>query len=167
MTDFTTLHSQGMGRDQMIVAAVQDGMSLNKATRAYQAWAKENGLVKTLTSHKAEALKYLDEYYSPVDVEPSYIKAYVVELAEKFSIAESTARDYIKAWFEDAGVEMPQLNPRQAMFAWLIEHDGEDVADMKAGFKEYAKNELNRSDSNINEYWKGYELHLALVAAKS
>ena len=99
------------------------------------------------------------------------VKRAAIDLAHDYGVAESTARDYCKAFSKLLGVEHPVADPRAVMFAWF-----RDVAptmeldDRKAAFKAYCGDASNfddgkpRSSSNINEYWKGYELHLFLEA---
>lgn len=166
-TNITDLHASGMSRDQIIVALVtSDDMSLNAATNAYGKFAREAGIAPVTVSHKKEALEWLVEEYPEDNWTVKGVADAVIDLVDKYSIADSTARDYVKLHSKALGVDHPVLNPREAMFNYLIEHADEDYAVLKEGFKEYAKTELGRSVSNINEYWKGYDLHLALVAAK-
>jgi hypothetical protein len=153
----------GMTRDQIIIALVTTyAVSVNKATTAYAAYAKANGLTTALVSYKTEALAYLDNLGGAWDADT--VADAVIDLQDKFGVAESTARDYTKAYSDLLGVPHPIRDARELMFSWLIAHAGHDPVDMKAKFKEYAT-DLGRSPSNINEYWKGYELHLAIVAA--
>jgi len=148
-------------RDQIIIGLVsEDGLSLNKATNEYAAYAKANGLTTTVVSHKAEAKIWLSETVDVWDHEA--VSGAVIDLQDRYDIAESTARDYTKAYSESLGVIHPTLNPRTAMFDWLVANAEKGT---KAEFKEYAKG-LGRSDSNINEYWKGMELHRAILSVK-
>ena len=141
-------------------------MTLNAATKAYGVWARENGLVTAKVSRKDEALEWLaDEFHTAEDWRPITVKGAILDLVDRFEVAESTARDYCKAFSEDTlGMPLPTENSRTRMFQWLKDHDGDEVIQMKADFRDYATDELGRSSSNINEYWKGYELHLFLMA---
>jgi hypothetical protein len=155
------LHEQSLSRDAIIVTLVTEHkLSLNAATKAYAEVAKLEGWTKALTSFKEEALAWLEMNVTEWTAET--VKAAVVDLAAEFDVAESTARDYCKAYSEQLEVTHPVLDPRAAMFSWLVANAAEGT---KAEFKEYAK-ELGRSDSNINEYWKGLELHRAILAAQ-
>ena len=165
MTD--TIHNlvteRNMTRDEAIIELVtHQGYTLNKATKAYAAYAKEHGLTAAIVSHKEAALDRLREIYG--DAQDNWtaqaVKDEVIEMAAEYEIAESTARDYCKAFSEELGVAHPILNPREAIFEYFKEH-GDHVT--KDGFMDYAVNELGRSKSNANEYWKGYELHLYLT----
>lgn len=153
-------------RDTMIITLVSEGnMTLNAATREYGKWAKANGMITTKVSHKGSVMDiWRDEYPDGNGWDSMAVKDEAVEMAAKFDIAESTVRDYAKAYSEELGVDYPVTNPRTAMFQWLKDHDGDEVKQMKTDFVEYAEEELGRSRSNINEYWKGYELHLYLSA---
>lgn len=165
-TVLSELHAAGQSRDQMIITLVTaDGMSLNAATNAYGKFARETGLQSATVSHKAEALAMLLDTYPVDEWDVKTAAGAVIEIVADFGVAESTARDYTKLHSKALGMDHPVLNPREAMFAYLIEHAEDDYDTLKEGFKAYAKGELGRSVSNINEYWKGYDLHLALVAA--
>jgi hypothetical protein len=159
-TLFTDLHDEGLNRDQAIITAVQAGVTLNTATKHYAAWAKENGLTTQIVSHKAEALEFLAKKYKGKFTIDSAREAQPL-IEDEFGVAESTARDYAKAYCEQIGIEYPVVNPREAIFKWFEKA----VNPTKEEFTIFCKKELNRSDSNINEYWKGYELHLYLTGA--
>lgn len=161
-----TLLQEEATRDTMIITLVTEGkMTLNAATKAYGVWAKANGMVTTKVSHKESVMDlWRDDYPDGAGWTAQAVRDEAIEMASRFDIAESTVRDYAKAYSEELGVDYPVINPRTAMFQWLKDHDGDEVIQMKADFKEYATEELGRSASNINEYWKGYELHLFLMA---
>ena len=151
--------TDGLSRDEIIVKLVaEQGYTLSKATKAYAAYAKSAGLTNAIVSHKEEALNWLKEQYddNPEEWTAQAVKDSVIELGDRHGIAESTARDYCKAYSQQLGVEHPVLDPRTAIFEWFKKHDGNCT---KKQFLDYAINELNRSRSNANEYWKGYELH--------
>lgn len=159
--------ANGASRDAIIIGLVGTaGISINKATNLYAEVAKAEGWSKAITSHKDAALAELASTYgSQWDADD--VKHAVIDLTSTYGIAESTARDYCKAYSDLIGVDHPVTDPRTAMFDYLIEHsDHMSYDELKAGFKAFAK-DLGRSDSNINEYWKGYDLHVALTAAKS
>ena len=150
-------------RDQIIITLVTEhGLSISKASNLYAKVAKAEGWVTGAVSHKDEALADLHNDYTADTWDAKAVKAAVVDLQDRYGIAESTARDYCKAFSEELGVDYPVEDPREAMFNWLIEHHLDGTKD---DFKAYCK-ELGRSDSNINEYWKGLELHRAIIAAK-
>ncbi len=157
------LYTDGKSRDEIIVKLVTTGekFSLNKATKAYAEWAKEEGIAPVLTSHKDAALTELREQFDADSWDAKAVTDMVIVLADQFGVAESTARDYCKAYSEELGVTHPVLNPREAIFEWFATHEAAgDVT--KESFMAYATKELERSQSNANEYWKGYELHLFL-----
>jgi len=161
--------AEGMSRDAVIIKLATDhGMTINKATNEYAAYAKEAGLTSSVTSHKDAALESLATGYQPENWTAKAVKDAILDLVELYGVAESTARDYCKAYSKQLGVDHPVEDPRAAMFQYLVDHAPHMSYDeLKAGFKAYAKDELGRSPSNINEYWKGYDLHLALMAAES
>lgn len=159
--DIIELQKSGLDRDTIIVKLVTEaGMSLNAATKAYAECAKAEGWVKTVASHKEDALAYLAETYTVEDWDVNAARNAAIDLADKYNVVESTARDYCKSYSEQLGITHPISNPRTAIFEWFKEHDG--VA-TKEDFIEFAVEELGRSTSNANEYWKGYELHRYLV----
>jgi hypothetical protein len=155
-------YDNGLTRDQIIVLLVTEhAMSLNLATKAYAATAKFYGWTAALTSHKDAALIRIEDQFGDAIMVAADIKSLVIDLMDEFEVADSTARDYIKAWCADRQ-DYPVENPREAIFAWFIDHA---TTATKDGFMDFAVQDLGRSQSNANEYWKGYELHLAIVAA--
>ena len=159
-TLFDKMHAEDATRDTMIITAVTEGSTLNAATKAYAAWAKDNGLTSAIVSHKAAALTNIFDQYGDAALTVKDVQSIIPDLVQEYGVADSTARDYVKTHCEQYGLAYPVLNPRDAIFAWFKAVDG--VAD-KAEFMAYAEDELGRSKSNANEYWKGYELHLHLV----
>lgn len=152
-------------RDTFIIHLVSShGYTLNKATRAWQAFARNAGISTHTASCKDEAQEWLEDRYHAGNWTAERVRDAVVELGAVFDVAESTARDYTKAFSKFLKVTHPMLDPRAAMFDFLIKNRGMAAADLKIAFKEFGK-DLGRSSSNVNEYWKGYELHLALNAA--
>jgi hypothetical protein len=154
-------------RDLIIIGLVtESGCTLNKATAQYAKYAKDNGTSTKVISHKADALVWLADAYdiNNDDWDHVAVTHAIVTLQDKYQIAESTARDYTKAYSKELGVIHPKLDPRAAMFTWLKDNHGMDQDAMKIAFKAYATDELQRSASNVNEYWKAYEFHLFMVA---
>ncbi len=158
---FSQMYDDGLTRDQAIITAVQAGLTLNTATKHYAMFAKEVGLTTQLVSHKSEALDLLAEKYKGKFTLDNAHEA-IPLLVEKFGVAESTARDYAKAYCDRLDVTYPVQNPRELIFAWFLDRKGKEIT--KKEFLEFAVDELKRSDSNANEYWKGYELHIHLSA---
>ena len=151
-------------RDTIIITLVSDfGMTLNKATNTLATYRKDNGLTSAVKSHKQEALEYLTASYDVLAWTPATAMAATLELVYKFNVADSTARDYCKAYSKVLGVAHPVHNPREAMFNWLKDNEVDDKEQMKADFKAFGK-DIGRSPSNINEYWKCYEFHLFMQA---
>jgi len=162
-TAIRTAYADQQGRDQIIINLVADhGLSLNAATKAYATIAKEEGWNSAPTSRKGEALAILQDRYPADSWDAAAVRDSVIELASELAVQESTARDYCRAYSDQLGIPHPVVDPRTAMFQWFAEHDGEEPEAMKIAFLEYAIEELGRSRSNANEYWKGYELHLYL-----
>lgn len=161
---FDSRRDAGDTRDQMIIAAVTSGTSLNTATKRYATWAKDRGISSAAVSHKADALESLAELWGEDAPTVDDVREAIPTLVEDYGIAESTARDYVKAYCDDNGHAYPVLNPREAIFAWFkTEAPHHGAEDCKAEFMTFATEELGRSQSNANEYWKGYELHLYLT----
>lgn len=166
MTTFTTTSIADIvtagttNRDGIIIELVTGyGLSLNKATNEYAKYAKDNGLTSAIVSHKDDAMAYLADTYGIDGWDADAVRGAVVELQARYDVAESTARDYTKAYSDSMGMVHPTSNPRDLIFAWF--KDNAKTA-TKEEFKAYAKS-IGRSESNANEYWKGYELHLHLV----
>ena len=159
-------YDNGLSRDQIIILLVSEhGLTLNAATKAYAKVAKEYGWTATLVSHKADAIEYIDDELDAGAPTVAEVQGLIPAIVSRFEVAESTARDYIRAYCDERGFDYPVLNPREAIFEWFKhEAPNHDPADRKAAFMEYATGELGRSQSNANEYWKGYELHLYLTA---
>lgn len=157
-TNIVEMNAAGSTRDEIIIAMVMtDKMSINAATKAYAAVAKAEGWSTGLTSYRDEAAAYLGNHCQSITVDEMHRLKPM--LMDEFGVAESTATDYLKAHCELLGEAYPVLNPREAIFAWF--KTTKDIT--KEGFMDYAVGELGRSQSNANEYWKGYELHLHLV----
>lgn len=154
----------GDSRDAIIISLVSEyGLSLNAATRAYADAAKAEGWTTGRESHKDAAIATLTITYGS-DWDAAAVKAAVVELAAEYGVAESTARDYCRAYSEVLDVPHPVEDPRKAMFDWLVENA---ATAEKADFVAFAgEGGLGRSASNVNEYWKGLELHRAILAAQ-
>lgn len=165
-TDYNTiiadLLTADLSRDAIIIKLVTDhDVTINKATKLYGDYARENGLTAAIVSHKEDALQFLTGQYSKKQWTAQAVKDAVIDLVAEYGVAESTARDYCKAYSKALGVALPISDPREAIFAWF--KAAGDTA-VKADFIEFAVDELGRSKSNANEYWKGFELHLALIA---
>lgn len=161
-------HDGETDRDTLILALVQHhSCTLNMATKAYASFAKERGLTATITSHKADAMEWLSTEYDDAEtISATTARGIVVDLVDRYSVAESTARDYLAAWFKEQGMEMPVDDPRTLIFQYLKDHQDDFLAhyqDAKDAFIEYACNDLGRSRSNANEYLKGMDLHLFLI----
>jgi len=160
-TNIIALHDEDVSRDLIIIAMVNDdGMTINKATKEYAKVAKKEGWTTALVSHKDAALEYLAEEYDD-NWTPATVASAVVDLVDRYKVAESTARDYCKAYSKELKVDHPVADPREAIFDWFIANPNP----LKDEFIEYATDTLGRSRSNANEYWKGFELHIALLAA--
>ena len=159
-------HANGSARDAIIIGLVTEfDISINKATKEYATVARAEGWTVAATSHKEDALAVLASQYTIGSWDHQAVTDSVIELAARYDIAESTARDYTKAFSKSLDVVHPVLDPRAAMFEYLIENSPHMSYDeLKDGFKAFAKS-LGRSPSNINEYWKGYDLHVALKDA--
>ncbi len=155
--------AEEMTRDQAIITAVMAGVTLNTATKKYAEWAKAEGLTTGIISHKVEALKDLLDEYGDAEMSIDECRTAVASLQAVYDVVESTAKDYVKAHLDVNSHAWPVLNPRDAMFAWFkSEGDEADHAEFIAFACD--PDGLNRSRSNANEYWKGFELHLHLVA---
>ncbi len=166
-TYITEQHAAGDSRDQIIIGLVTGaGMTLNAATRLYQDVAKAEGWTTVPTSHKDGCLDELRELYADnmAGWTAKAVTDAVVQWQADLGIAESTARDYCKAFSEEMGVPHPVRDYRTAIFEWFRDNAQSDLDEMKKAYIEFACGELKRSRSNANEYWKGYELHLYLAA---
>lgn len=168
-----TTHSQeiinlinaGKSRDEIIIHLVTThGLSLNAAIKAFAEVSQSSTGGKV--NVKAEALAYLSATFNKANWNLAAVQEAVAYCQAEWGCAESTARDYTKYHSEILGVVHPSANPRELMFKWLVENRSEMSYDaMKTAFKAYAGDVLGRSSSNINEYWKGYDLHLAILKA--
>ena len=159
--------SDGMSRDEVTIGLTRldldgKGITLNKATDLVKQYYKDNGLSTAPSSHKADALADLDGRYGGEAVPANEVSSVVVDLTTEYGVAESTARDYIKAYHKANGVSVETVDPRIQLFDWLKDNQSDDLDVMKEEFHAFAKS-IGRSRSNANEYWKGYELHLYLT----
>lgn len=151
-------HGEGTSRDDIIVAMIGSGMTLNKAVQTYAAYAKEAGIETGKRSRKPEALELigeLDGTETAVDLGER-----ITKVVEQLGVTKDTARGYIKGVYETNDWTMPAVgSASEEMLEWLVEnHDC-----TQDEFKTFASG-LGRSSSNINEYWKGMTLHRRILA---
>lgn len=149
----------GDSRDMIVVNMVRAGVTLNTAQIQYKELAQEAGLTSPRVGYKAEALEFLDELQP--DVADDEVRAGLrSELQEKFGVASSTANDYIKAYAEQAGIELPRsnfgANPEEQakIFDWICANPNCD----KAQFVDFMRGELGRSPGSIDETYRGIVL---------
>ena len=166
MYDSLIIAAQAAGdsRDAIIIRLVtEEAITINAATKAYAAVAKAEGWTTGRESHKDAVMLMLGEQFPLSHWDVQAVKDVIVDIVADYGVAESTARDYCKAYSDLLGCEHPVLDPRAAMFDWLVANATDGTKDE---FKAFAgKDGLGRSDSNVNEYWKGMELHRAILAA--
>jgi len=150
---------EGLSRDLIIVDMVKGGLSLNAAQNAYKELATEAGLTTARVGHKAEALELLAEE-APIVSDADVRLATRVLLQEKFGVAASTANDYIKAYAEIAGIEMPRSNfgsspeDQEKIFNFIVANPNCEKAD----FTIFMKEEMGRSSGSIDETYRGIVL---------
>ena len=89
------------------------------------------------------------------------------DLQSKYDVAASTANDYIKAYAEKAGIELPKSNfgsnpeEQAKIFDFIVENP--DVE--KVEFSSFMKEEMSRSSGSIDETYRGIVLARKLSAA--
>jgi len=156
----------GDSRDTIIVEMVKRGVSLNTAQIQYKELAAEAGIVSTRIGYRTEAMSYLDN--AQPDLLDEEVRSSIrAELQEEFGVAQSTANDYIKAWAEKEGVELPRSNfganpeEQQQIFDWICANPNCE----KPEFVEFMKGELGRSPGSIDETFRGIMLARKLQAA--
>ena len=156
----------GDSRDTIIVDMVKAGITLNTAQIRYKELAAEAGLSNPRVGHKTEALAYLNE--KQPDLADDEVRAQVrTDLQEEFGVASSTANDYIKAYAEAEGIELPKSsfgsNPEDQakIFEWICENPDCE----KPVFVEFMKQEMGRSPGSIDETYRGLMLARNLAAA--
>jgi hypothetical protein len=156
----------GLSRDLVIVEMVKKGISLNTAQNLYKEYATEAGLTTSRTGHKADAIAHLEE--TTPDILDNDSRADVrASLQEKFGVASSTANDYIKAYAEKAGIELPRSNfgsspeDQETIFTWIAENANCE----KAAFAAFMKETMGRSSGSIDETFRGIQLARKLQAA--
>jgi hypothetical protein len=159
MYDYTT-----QSRDEIILAMVGTGMSLNKATKEYVKGKKEAGLSTGVTSYKTEAFEYLDtlDLSGEVDVAPL-----IEHLTVTHGVKPDTARNYVMAHGEENGYTVKSKLASEAILDWIVDNAPLDAGGDWDGFDLMFKDwmtDQGKSASNINEYRKGIRLHRALLA---
>ena len=150
----------GDNRDSIIVAMVKSGeATLNSAQNWYKEFATEAGLTTARVGHKDEALKSIAN--SGVDITNDEERnALKQALREEFGVAASTANDYVKAYAEANGIELPTSNfgsnpeEQAKIYNWICENPDCE----KTEFKDFMVNEMNRSSGSIDETWRGIVL---------
>ena len=152
-------------RDMIIVGLVQSGISLNTSQNLYKEFALEAGLTSAKVGYRVEALAYLtvENYEIGTAESRADVRA---ALVEKFGVANSTANDYIKAYAESAGIELPRSsfgsNPEDQakIFDWIAASPDCE----KAEFAEFMKTTMGRSSGSIDETYRGLVLARKLAA---
>lgn len=147
------------GRDTIIVTMVQKGCSLNSAQNWYKDFADAAGLTISRVGHRTEALEFIAK--SKVDILDDEARAQLkVDLIDEFSVATSTANDYVKAYAKEKGIELPSsgfgANPEEQaqIYDWIVAN----ANCAKEEFKAFMENEMNRSSGSIDETWRGIKL---------
>lgn len=146
----------GDSRDSIIVSMVQGGISLNSAQNWYKDFAVEAGIHNTRIGHKKEAMDFISNSGKDLanDSEREELK---LGLREEFGVANSTVNDYIKAYANDNGIELPKSNfganpeDRAKIFDWLV--DNKDCS--KTEFKKFMVENMGRAQGSIDETWRG------------
>jgi hypothetical protein len=144
-------------RDEIIIEMVQNGLTLNTSQILFKEFAKDAGMVSSRgASRKAEALEWLQsEGFNVADSDTrSNVRA---ELVDRYNVATGTANDYIKAYAEAAGIELPTSG------SFGPGADGEEIYQFikenfmgleKPVFKEFMEG-LGRAKGSIDETWRG------------
>ena len=143
-------------RDATIVTMVQNGASLNSAQNWYKEFAMEAGISNTRIGHKTEALEYIAAAgYDILDEEQrNQLKA---ELQKEFDVVASTANDYVRAYAEANGIDLPKANfggnpeDKAKIFEWIVDNKDCD----KSEFRKFMVEEMGRSSGSIDETWRG------------
>ena len=151
-------------RDEIIIDMMQtNGWTMNKATNEYVKAKKAAGFQMGVVSRKDDAYELMIgmDLESPIDP-----KAVVESIVDELGVAESTARDYLKAYAKDKGLEIASGKDSQPILDWIVANAPIDgTADDWVAFdKEFIAwgTEEGRTRSNLNEYRKGIKLHLML-----
>ena len=163
---FESSVEDGLTRDLIVVEMVKAGISLNSAQNFYKEFAAEAGLTTTKVGHKADAITFLEE--TTPDILDAEVRATVkAELQSKYDVATSTANDYIKAYAEKAGIELPKSNfgsnpeEQAKIFDFIVENPNVE----KVEFSSFMKEEMSRSSGSIDETYRGIVLARKLSAA--
>lgn len=156
----------GDSRDTIIVDMVKAGVSLNTAQIQYKELAADAGIVSTRIGYRTEAMALLDT--TRPDILDEEVRSQTrADLQGEFGVATSTANDYIKAWAEKEGIELPRsnfgANPEEQgqIFDWICANPNCE----KPAFVEFMKGELGRSPGSIDETYRGIVLARKLQAA--
>lgn len=157
---------KGEQKDLIIVSMVKKGASLNSAQNWYKEMATEAGISTARVGHKAEALELLASE-KPVVSDNEVRVATRTMLQDKFGVASSTANDYIKAYAEEAGIELPRSNfgsspeDQAKIFDFIVANPNCEKAD----FSSFMKDEMGRSTGSIDETYRGIVLARKLQEA--
>lgn len=163
---FETNIENGVARDLTIVEMVKAGISLNSAQNFYKEFATEAGLTTAKVGHKADAIAFLEEQ-APDILDTEVRTALKGELQAKYDVAASTANDYIKAYAEKAGIELPKSNfgsnpeEQAKILDFLVTNPNIEKSD----FASFMKDEMGRSSGSIDETYRGLVLARKLSEA--
>lgn len=171
MTDYQALArtvfdngvAAGEDRDKIVVAMVQNGLSLNMAQNLYKDLAKAAGMSKGRQGHKKEALEFIAE--SNVDILDETARLELKgTLVSHFCVSPGTAHDYIRAYAAQRGIELnlggPVNRNNEEIYAFIVANPGMD----KPLFREYMEG-LGRSSGNIDETWRGIVLARKIISS--
>lgn len=171
MSEFTKDHMAAaidaeQGRDLIITdMVINHEYSLNAATKRYAELAKEAGIATGRTSRRKEALEQLD-ISAPLSADE--IGDMCTGVAHKLGITAKTVAGYLKEYYEAKDWHWPAAgSASEAILDWLVAHN-ECTKEQFEGFMATAAEDGGkRSQSNINEYWKGMTLHRRIIKLQS
>lgn len=154
---------KGETRDQIIIAMVMAGISLNSAQNYYKEIAKEKGLIRPRLGHKKEAMQFIVE--SGVDILNDEARSELKRaLSDTFEVSLGTAHDYIRAYATDAEIALPSMGPKgqnnEEIYQFIVNNPTID----KPGFRDFMDS-LGRSKGNVDETWRGVLLARKIIVS--
>lgn len=155
--------AHGTTRDMVIIDMVSNhDYSLNSATKLYAELAKDLGIATGKKSRKDEAIPLLNTS-SPMSADD--IRDECDGVANTLGITSKTVQGYLKEIYELNDWHWPAVgSASEAILDWLTANHECNKEQFEKFMATASDNGTKRSQSNINEYWKGMTLHRRITA---
>ena len=114
-------------------------------------------------SRRDDAIKLytMDEAHTATEISDQ-----VASIAEQLGVTVKTVTGYIKDAYEEQTWDFPAVGSEsEAILDWLVANSDCSKEQFAKFMRTAGKDGKPRSNSNVNEYWKGMTLHRRIVKA--